>query len=385
MELMFHVPGRIFLAADSSKEAGNFLKQEGKSKVLFICDSNLMRLGLADAVAAAIRDAGVDMVIFDKVSGEPSYTLVEEAVGLGKREKVDAVVGMGGGSALDTAKCAMIAMANGNILDYADTFDAVPKKGVYLMLIPTTFGTGSEVTDGAVISIPESNRKVTIWGTNTGADLALVDPKLALGLPASITASTGMDALSHAIEAYTGVMSSPLSDMIALKAIEVILKWLPKCVTDGNHAGNRANMCFGATMAGIAFNNGGLNQGHELAHGLGAKFHIPHGTACALSLPLAIRANAAYMPERMKTLAQLFGIDITGCTGKEIEDALVKALVQLRKDLGVPGFEELGVTEDKLSLVGDAWDAEPKGNYPFSPDREYIMNFVRSMYEGGAI
>lgn len=385
MELMFHVPGRIFLAVDSSKEAGNFLKQEGKSKVLFICDSNLMRLGLADAVAAAIRDAGVDMVIFDKVSGEPSYTLVEEAVGLGKCEKVDAVVGMGGGSALDTAKCAMIAMANGNILDYADTFDAVPKKGVYLMLIPTTFGTGSEVTDGAVISIPEANRKVTIWGANTGADLALVDPKLALGLPASITASTGMDALSHAIESYTGVMSSPLSDMIALKAIEVILKWLPKCVTDGNHVENRANMCFGATMAGIAFNNGGLNQGHELAHGLGAKFHIPHGTACALSLPLAIRANAAYMPERMKTLAQLFGIDITGCTGKEIEDALVKALVQLRKDLGVPGFEELGVTEDKLSLVGDAWDAEPKGNYPFSPDREYIMNFVRFMYEGGAI
>lgn len=380
MELLFNISSKMILSAGASKNIGEYLKSGGVRKVLFICDSNLVQLGLTKTATDSIAAEGMDIVVFDKVVGEPSYKIVEEAVALGRKNRVDAIVGMGGGSAMDTAKSTMISIENGSILRFADTFDQVPRKGMFLMLIPTTFGTGSEVTDGAVISVPEENKKVTIWGKNTGADIAIIDPELALGLPPSITASTGMDALSHAVEAYTSQGASVLSDMMALKAIEIILEWLPKCVESGNNIEHRENMCLGSVLAGIAFNNGGLNQGHELAHGLGAKFHISHGAACALSLPLAIRANAEFMPERIKRLAELFGTDTENCSPAEIEDRLVAEIVSMRKTLGIPGFKEFGVTEDKLQLLGDAWDAEPKGEYPFAPDRDYIIEFVKSMY-----
>lgn len=375
MELMFNVSSRIYLAPGASKSVGKLLAEEGKKKVLFICDGNLEKLGITAAVVEGIEKEGLEITVFDKVNGEPPYTLVEEAAGIVKAKEIDAIVGMGGGSALDTAKCTMIMSANGDILKYADTFDEVEKKGEYLLLIPTTFGTGSEVTDGAVISVPEEDRKITIWGKNCAGDFAVIDPELATGLPASITASTGMDALSHAVEAYTAPNPSPFSDIMALSAIEIILKWLPECITDGKNVEKRAHMCVGATAAGIAFNNGGLNQGHELAHGLGAKFHIPHGTACALSMPLAIKANAEFMPERIEKLAALFGVNDSDKT-----DGLIRKMVELRKQLGIPDFAELGITEDKFELVGDAWDAEPKGEYPFSPDREYVIDFIKSTY-----
>ena len=158
-------------------------------------------------------------------------------------------------------------------------------------------------------------------------------------------------------------MASYMSDMAALEAIKLILEYLPECVSDGYNIEKREKMCLGSLMAGIAFNNGGLNQSHELAHGLGAKFHVPHGIACALSLPLAIKANAEYIPDRISKLAEL-----------------IDRLITMRKELGIPGLKELGITENDFELVGDAWDAEPKGIYPFNPDRKYIIEYIRSIY-----
>lgn len=378
---MFSVPSRVFLSAGISKTAGDFLAGEGFQKVLFICDNHLAKIGLTDDVVESITRAGIKTIIFDKVNGEPPYTLVEEAVDVGRVENIDAIVGMGGGSALDVAKCTSIMLGNNaDILKFADTFGEVPKKGPFIALIPTTFGTGSEVTEGAVLSIPEENRKITIWGKNAGGDMAFIDPELALGLPEGITASTGMDALSHAVEAYTSPMASPISDILAVKAIETILEWLPKCIKDGMNIENRSNMCLGAMLAGVAFNNGGLNQGHELAHALGAKFHVPHGTACAISLPLAVRANAVVMPGRIAYLGKLFGINTNRIPEKDIEDELVEKIISLRKCLGVQGLKELGITEDQFEAIADAWDAEPKGEYAFEPDHEYIVEFLKTIY-----
>ncbi len=376
MEMMFDVPSKIYMNRGASKEVGELLAEEERKKVLFVCDNNLAGLGFADPIIESLEAAGIEVVLFDKVEGEPSYVLVEDAAATARIEKVDAIIGMGGGSSLDTAKCTMIMAANDHIIKYADTFEHIPKKGVFLMLIPTTFGTGSEVTNGAVISIPEEQRKATVWGKNAGADLAVIDPELALGLPPSITATTGMDALAHAVEAYTSPMASYLSDIVALEAIKLILKYLPRCVADGSDITDREKMCLGSLLAGIAFNNGGLNQGHELAHGLGAKFHVPHGAACALSLPLAIKANAEYMPDRISKLAELFDVG----KSENKEEALVDRLITMRKELGIPGLKELGITEDNLELIGDAWDAEPKGIYPFNPDRKYIIEYIRSIY-----
>lgn len=376
MGFIFNVPSKIYLDRGISASAGDILSAEGKKKALLVCDSNLSRMGLIDGVAGSLKRSGIETILFDKIAGEPPYTLVQEAADIAKKENVDVIIGMGGGSALDTAKGTMIANANGDILQFADTFDAVEHKGVMLVLVPTTFGTGSEVTDGCVLSVPEEEKKATIWGKNTAADIALIDPELAVGLPPSITASTGMDALSHAVEAFTSPMANPVSDVIAIDAIRTILENLPECVKDGKNLESRENMCRGAMMAGIAFNNGGLNQGHELAHALGAKFHMPHGLACALSLPLVIKANGEYMQDRIRTLADLFGVDAAGKSYPVIEDELVDKIVSLRKDLGLPGFRESGIDEAAADLVGDAWDSEPKGEYDFNPDRQYIIDFV---------
>ena len=376
MEMMFNIPAKIYLAQGVSKQIGELISDEGKKKVLLICDRNIVKAGLTEAVVESLESASIETAVFDKVDGEPSYGTIEEAVAMARIEKADAVVGMGGGSALDTAKCTVIMEANQHIVRYADTFDEVEVKGMMLTLIPTTFGTGSEVTDGAVFSIPEENRKATVWGRNTGVDLALIDPELALGLPPSITASTGMDALAHAVEAYTSPMATYMSDMMAEKAINLILEYLPACVEDGENIENREKICLASLLAGIAFNNGGLNQGHELAHGLGAKFHIPHGVACSLSLPLAIKANAEYIPGRIEQLAKMFGVS----DEEDKSDAIVGKLTELRKTLKIPGLHELGIDEEMFEQVGDAWDAEPKGIYPFEPDREYIIDFIRSIY-----
>ena len=376
MRMIFDIPSKIYMDRGAAREAGALLAEEGKKKALFICDKNLASLGSTGVVIESLKAAGIEVVSFDKVEGEPSYTLVEDAVAMARTEKVDAIIGMGGGSTLDTAKCTMIMAANGHILQYADTFEGIPQKGAFLMLIPTTFGTGSEVTNGAVISIPEEQRKVTGWGENAGANLAVIDPELALGIPSSVTASTGMDALAHAVEAYTSPMASYMSDMAALEAIKLILEYLPECVSDGYNIEKREKMCLGSLMAGIAFNNGGLNQSHELAHGLGAKFHVPHGIACALSLPLAIKANAEYIPDRISKLAELFDV----VEGEDEGKMIIDRLITMRKELGIPGLKELGITENDFELVGDAWDAEPKGIYPFNPDRKYIIEYIRSIY-----
>lgn len=382
MGMTFDIPCSIYMDQGISRGIGDMLLDEGKKRTLLICDGNLYEMGIIDPIAESIRKVGNKVVIFDGVRGEPSYKLVEEAAAIAQEENIDSIVGVGGGSVLDTAKCVMIMNANGHILEYADTFGGVPAKGVFLTLIPTTFGTGSEVTNGAVIFMPEKGRKVTIWGKNTGADMALIDPELAIRIPPSITASTGMDALAHAVEAYTSPMASPMSDIFALEAIRLIEEYLPKCVTDGSNNENREKMCLGALFAGIAFNNGGLNQGHELAHALGAKFHIPHGTACALTLPLAIKANAEYMPDRIKILAEMFSVNYGIDETKDIEkigELISESLVEMRKDLGIPDLGTFGIDEESYHLVGDAWDAEPKGTYRFNPDREYIIEFIKSI------
>lgn len=378
MEYVFDIPSKVLMAPGISKSAGEYLKKENYDKVLLICDKNLSQIGLINPLVNAMKENGIDVEVFDNIVGEPPYTVVREAVAVAKEKGLSAVIGMGGGSAMDAAKCTLVSLGNGDIEQYLDTMDEIENREGYLILIPTTFGTASELTNGGILSVPETGSKEMVWGKNCGADLALVDPELALGLPPALTAGTGLDAFAHAVESYMGTMPSEITDVLSEKAMRIIVEWLPKCYKDGANLENREHMCLACTMAGLSFANGRTNQGHEFSHAIGAKFHIPHGIACALAVPLAIRANAEFFPEKMKVLADIFGIEAGTLEGKDLEDAVVEKFLAFRASLGIHGFSQYGITEDKLEDVGDAWDREWHDEYNFLPDRNYVMELVRS-------
>lgn len=350
----FSVPTQAVFGWGSVAQAGKLLIDCQAKKVLIITDNGVKQAGLLDKVLQSLNSSEIDTVIFDQVEPDPSVDTINAALALAKSEGVQALVAVGGGSSIDTAKGVSVLFHNGGDIRRFEGLNKVPQKGLYVMAIPTTAGTGSEVTVFAVITDLENERKFTIGSRYLAPDTALVDPELTLSLPPHLTASTGMDALTHAVEAYTSKISQPASDALALSAIGMIAKNLRTATLDQGNVLARNGMMKAQLLAGMAFNNALLGLSHAIASPLGAHFHIPHGLANAVMLPYVMEYNIPAAPDKYARIASALGVESCGSKLSMAYGgaAFVRSLV---RDIGLPTClkEVKGVDEGRLQAVAE--------------------------------
>lgn len=360
-----HVPTVTF-GEGISQQTGDFLNRDGIKKVLCIYDKGLQSAGIVERIFKNVKKNDISLVVHDGILGEPSVETVDDVANQARREKVDAILGIGGGSAMDTAKCINVLLGNdGSIRDYFKM--GVPRKpGKSLYLIPTTSGTGSEVTNVAVILNKEAGLKQGVMGSNCTAKLAIVDPELTLTLPSALTASTGMDAFSHAVESYTCLMNNPISDLLALEAISIITKYLPVAVKDGSDVHARTKMSYASTIAGMAFNSSPNHLGHAIAHAIGSIYHVPHGLGCGLSVPAVLEHLSSVIPDRIKAIGRAMGLRLSPKLDSNETGAVVaNAVRKINNEIDLPCFSELGIEEDDLPNI--AQEATRDGCWHFIP------------------
>lgn len=359
------------------------MKQLGVKKVFCVYDQGIKNAGIAEKIVVNLEAAGIQVVIFDGVKEDPPDTIINEAAEIALDEQVDGIVGVGGGSTLDTAKAINVLMGHpAPISLYYGPGKAV-NPGKVMVLIPTTAGTGSEVTSVAVVSDTATNSKKGVLGPAANATLAIVDPELLLGLPPHITAATGMDAFSHAVEALTAGGANPVSDILAEKAVSLISENLVKSIQDGSDITARTNMMLASTIAGIAFNDAMLQWGHAIAHSMGSRYHIPHGIGCALALPVVVEYVADVLPQKVRQVGLAMGMTIPhDLPSAELGASVAEAIRQLNRQAGIPSLKELKVAEDSLKelvavvLVDDCALFAPK-----RASAEQVYSMLQKVYQ----
>lgn len=346
---VFRTTPRIVMGAGSVAGVGAEAKDLGAGKVLVVTDPGIIAAGLLAPVEASLDQAGLSWRVYSEVEADPRFEIVAACHDFAASDMPDVVLGLGGGSALDIAKTTAVMLSNpGSISDYYG-IDLVPGPGVPTIMIPTTAGTGSEVTPIAVLSDENEKLKIGIVSAHLFPRVALLDPELSVGLPSAMTAATGMDALIHAIEAYTSNNATDFTDVLAARAMELISDNLRAAYARGTDLKARAAMLEGAMLAGMAFANAGVTAVHAFAYPIGAEYHIPHGVANALMLPPVMRFNLMGCLERFADIADFLGQPIEGLSLREAAEEAVAAILVLVEDLGVPtSLGEFGVKEEHL-------------------------------------
>lgn len=321
----------------------------GIRKLLLVCGQTIMRLGIAQELAETLGGHGIETRIFDAVEPEPSVNTAQAAGRLAREAGVDGVLGIGGGSSLDIAKvCAVLATNAGSPRDFFGV-EKIPLAGLPLILVPTSAGTGSEATDIAILSDEEAGLKIGIASRYLLPASVILDPALTLSMPPAITASSGMDALIHAMEALTSVRATPLTDIFAAEAIRLIASSLRKAWARGDCLEPREAMQTGSYYAGVAFCNAGVTAVHAFAYPIGAEFHIPHGIANSLMLLPVFRFNLVANPEGFARIAALLGEPVAGLGAREAAGRGLAALEALLDDLRITrGLAHYGVTAEAV-------------------------------------
>jgi alcohol dehydrogenase class IV len=342
---IFYSPNRVVFGSDTLRTVGNEVLQLGAKKAFIVTDPGVVKADLVRSVKSSLESAAISYAIYDRVEPEPPIRCVTEATALFRSEGCDLVIGMGGGSSLDVAKAVSIMVTHGGNLHDFIGMDLVKKRGAPKILIPTTSGTGSEVTRVLVVTDEKDNTKKVVNSIYALADVALVDPLLTLSLPPKVTADTGIDALVHAIETYVAVTATPFSDILAEKAIAWIGEYLPVAWAKGSNVEARYYLSLASTVAGMAFASGGLGAVHALAYPIGTEYHLPHGRSNAIMLPHIMRYNLPGSPEKYAMIAGLMGRDVEGLSVMEAADLSVEAVEDLLstveisyrlRDYGIP-------------------------------------------------
>ena len=331
----FLSPNKIVIGLGVLANIAMEARQLGGKKALIVTDPGVLEAGLIDQVTAALQEDDIACAIYDKVQPDPSAEIIDRGAELFQSEDCSFIVGFGGGSSLDAAKGIGLLTDNpGSIMDYCG-IDKVSQKGAPLILIPTTAGTGSEVTRVLMVSDPEDGTKLPVFSPYALADVALVDPLLTQSMPPEVTADTGIDALVHAIETYVSMNATVFSDVLAERAIELIADYLPIAWAKGSNLQARFQLSVAATLAGMAFGSGGLGAVHALAHSLGTVNHMPHGRTNAIMLPHIMQYNLAGNPEKYAAIAELMGFDTEGLTSMEAAGQSVLAVKDLLDAISV--------------------------------------------------
>jgi alcohol dehydrogenase len=354
MSTSFYMPALNVMGNGCLIEAIKYIKDQGFKQGLIVSDAVLNELGVVKKFTDLLEQEQISSIVFDKVHPNPTASNVHDGLTILKQNNCDFVVSLGGGSPHDCAKgIALVASNGGKIADY-EGLDQSKKPQLPLIAINTTAGTASEMTRFVIITDEKRHVKMAIVDKHTTPALSVNDPSLMVGMPASLTAATGMDALTHAIEAYVSTGATPITDAVALKAIELIQKYLPTAVENGTDLEAREQMAYAQFMAGMAFNNASLGYVHAMAHQLGGFYDLPHGVCNAVLLPHVQRYNAQVCPERLKNIANSLGVNVLNMSAEEGADAAINAIETLSQKVGIPaGLKELGVKTDDISLLAD--------------------------------
>lgn len=375
MEFMFGVPSCIQFGRGAVSRVGGLLKSLSVKKIMMVYDPGIYQAGLTKKAVASVSDAGIGMIVFDQVEPNPKDTAMAEGAAIAKRENIDAIVAIGGGSSMDCAKGINVLIANPEPISRYEGFEKVPCKGKILVCIPTTSGTSSELTNVCIVSDTQQDRKYIMAGRNVGADYALVDPDLMDNLPVRVTAATGIDALTHAIESYVSLGATPLTKPLSLQAAKLIYDNLGRAVNEKGCREARDNMALACVIVGCAFANAGNGLVHAISHTLGAHFHMDHGTACAVTLPYVIDFNYSCAAE---------GYDMLADTLAPGSDKSLSAIVyDLEREVGIPTLKECGIPEEKLQFLADETmkeDFGPNPNQDITP--ETVLNILKKAYAG---
>jgi len=349
----FYLPTRIRTGRGCLGDLGIILASYG-TKALLLCGPHARRDGLVDRAHALAQAQGVDLTVYDSAVREPDLPMVEEALEIARAGGYDAVVGLGGGSAMDLAKAvAGLALLEGMAADY---FSGRPVDGPALPLVavPTTSGTGAEVTKNAVLIDPEAGIKSSIRDDRWFPRWAVVDPELTLSMPPHVTASSGSDALCQAIEAYTSIGATTITDSLAERAIALIGGALQRAYEAGDDLEAREDMAYGSSLAGMALSNAQLGAVHGMAHPLGVTYGLAHGVVCGLLLPYTMAFNAPATPKYAR-VAHLLGVASPGMSDAECRQAAVDRVGELMKAIGIPQrLGPLGVRAEDLYDIVEA-------------------------------
>jgi alcohol dehydrogenase len=344
---MFEIPSRVFFSRSITRQVGSIARGLNAKDALVICDKGVRAAGIVTPILQSLEGAGIAVNVFDEVTPNPTDVLISEAAEYAKTLTIDIIIAVGGGSALDTAKAINVLLSNPGPIGLYEGMDMVKHKTGPLIAIPTTAGTGSEVTSFSVITDCENDRKMVIGGRHVSATIALLDPALTVKLPPTITAATGMDALTHAIEAHFSTNASVMSDVNALKAIELLYVNLEIATTNGSDVIARENVMMGSLLAGFAFNSAVLGLAHAIAHPLGALFHVPHGIANAIVLPYVIAFNGQNNIEKILNIGKAMGL---GPEDSSV-DYIVHKIMELNNRLGIPSLKNYVAKSDFSSIV----------------------------------
>jgi len=345
------VPTRIVHGAGAIARLGELVKELGVTRPLLVTDKGVAAAGLAELALERLDEA----VLFDDVYANPDIELVGRASAVYRDEGCDGLVALGGGSSMDTAKAVGVEIVHGGtIVEYEYGKTPLERRIPPLVAVPTTAGTGSEATLWAVITDPERKIKFNVGGTPLiGAHVALVDPELTVGLPPAITAATGMDALSHAIECYTCDYHQAFNDAVALHAIELVGRWLRVAYEDGGNLEARTNMAHAATLGGLAYGTESAGAAHAMSQSAGGVHECPHGALTARVLGPVCEYNAPAAPERYARIAQGLGVEPDA-------DAGVEEVYRLTDAVGIPSLEELGFSEDEIPMLATIAFEDPQ-------------------------
>jgi alcohol dehydrogenase len=350
----FYIPCVSLFGPGCAKEIGSKAQNLGAKKALIVTDAGLCKFGVADTIANYLKEAGVDSHIFPGAEPNPTDINVHHGVEAYTQNGCDFIVSLGGGSSHDCAKgIGLVTAGGGHIRDY-EGIDKSTVPMTPLIAINTTAGTASEMTRFCIITNTDTHVKMAIVDWRCTPLIAIDDPKLMLAKPAGLTAATGMDALTHAVEAYVSTAANPITDACAEKAITMISEWLRPAVANGDNLEARDAMSYAQYLAGMAFNNASLGYVHAMAHQLGGFYNLPHGVCNAILLPHVCEFNLIACPERYAKIAQLMGVNTEGLTLTEAAYEAINAIRELSVSIGIPsGLAELQVKEADLAIMAE--------------------------------
>ncbi len=380
----FKTPQLIVTGVGAVKEVGPLVKGIGK-KALLVTDDNLEKIGLLEEIKKSLENSGISYALYNQVNTEPTIEHVEEGLKNFKEKQADFLIAVGGGSPIDAAKAISVLFSNaGKISDYMGA-NKIPQPGPPLIAIPTTAGTGSEVTQFTIITDTSRDVKMLIASPYLIPRIALVDPLLTIQMPPKITAATGLDALTHAIEAYVSIKAQPLSDTLALDAIKLIANNLRPAWANGDNLEARSNMMIGALEAGMAFSNSSVALVHGMARPIGAYFHIAHGISNAVLLPTVMEFSIPGNPKRYADIAKALGENIVGLSTLDAAYLAAQSIKRLNADLKIPSLRDLGVDEKKFNdvvtqMAADALASGSPGNNPRKATQEEIIELYKKVF-----
>jgi len=371
---------------------GKEAKALGAKRLLILTDKGVLKVGLVNGVRKSLDEEAIEYDVFDGVVPEPTTESWELATKVVRAKKYDLIVGVGGGSTIDTSKATALGATNPEMpYEYVGRkFESPP---LPMIIIPTTAGTGSEVTEAAGVEI-EPKRKDFIWDPRLVPDISLVDPLMTISLPPKLTAETGFDALSHAMGAIMSKDANPVTDAEALKCIELVSKNLRIAYYNGDHLPARYGMMLAATLGGAAILNAGVALEHVLGQTFGPMFGVPHGLSCAISLPYSMEYNLPVIPEKFALVASAFGEDIRGLTIREAGMRAVQACRKLAEDVEIPlSLKEVNIPKDALEVMTDdiitgrarqdhGLDLNVRKTTRDSLGRKHLLDLFKRMWEG---